>query len=331
MMTRILIFIILFSITRSKAQYISFYGGRIISKDTIIKDFDNDGFIDSAKANYDGGSGFGGTFVHIYDGQEKKYFSFNNDGGHWDSWGIVDADKEVFTVKNKWVRKIARHWLLPNKRRVNPDGFLRWILDYNNSVQDADSASVFSQVFSFKPYWYSGPIDWGERYYLDYTPDKWYSINKDSPILTMFDPVEFDYGWIYVLPNMVTGRPAVVDTLGDLILHRSGNALIGQLGNQYLWLYAGVHACSKFSGIEDAWLDEGLLFIEFVWWASEQELCVIDLNTSRGGVLGSYLGSLTRKKNAIEFLFRNQEHQDVRHTLTYSQLRKHLKPLAGIN
>ena len=118
--------------------------------DTIKRDFNQDGVLDSLITGFDGGSWFGNSRVHIKNGKINEAFEINNGGGYGDVFSIVASDSLLFTDNNASFKMVAKTLLLPHQQRqsVMEASAGTWILWHPMKLL---RTQVFSDLRSISP------------------------------------------------------------------------------------------------------------------------------------------------------------------------------------
>jgi hypothetical protein len=142
------------------AQYDSTY---------IFKDFNEDGFTDTLLTYYDGGSGYGGTFVEIRNGANDDLYAMNSDGCFCQIRQTFVIPKNLTQLKNAPFLTAITSQLLP-PFRSGPDPSLRWMLAAelnNHQLED----SLFIQIVNPQQEWLTGEIEIPGNYYIEMKGD----------------------------------------------------------------------------------------------------------------------------------------------------------------
>src|SRR5690554_1052872 len=103
---------------------------QVSAQDSIklsIEDISNDGVVDTLKTFYQGGSGFGGSYVGIVNGKTNQYYELTDKGCFCDFKRVVLIPSELNKPENKPFLERIKNELLPEKSN-QADPSLDWMI-----------------------------------------------------------------------------------------------------------------------------------------------------------------------------------------------------------
>jgi len=136
----------------------------------IESDFNQDGFRDTLESYYDGGSGFGGTYVTLTDGRTQTKYELNSAGCFCDIKKVILIPQELYQSKNKPFLEAVKSELLP-KKATEADPSLRWLITAHLNYIFLTEHPIFDLVIEPPPYWVSGEMQLPETYYIEIDGD----------------------------------------------------------------------------------------------------------------------------------------------------------------
>lgn len=207
----------------------------------IFKDFNNDGYIDTLKSYYDGGSGFGGTYVTLINGKTNENFELNNFGCFCDIKQIILIPPELRKADNKPFLEIIKKELLPEKMNI-PDASLQWLVTSNINNKELSDNAYYDLLINTPPKWISGRIKLPKTYYIDVKGDTLHKLyHNDNEIPKWYDSVNNE-GWLVYyghnhFRNEKRDSLVMVDTSLTYEVFRSSHGVVLKKGNYYAWIF----------------------------------------------------------------------------------------------
>jgi len=208
---------------------------------TIVKDFNNDGFIDTVKSYYDGGSGFGGVFVTLINGKTKENFELDSYGCFCDIKQIILIPPELKKANNKPFLEVIKNELLPPKMTV-PEASLQWLIAANVNSKGLSDNIYYDLLIKTPPQWTFGKIKLPNTYYIDIKGD---TLNKlyytDTEIPKWYNSKNNE-GWlVYYGHNHFRNEKGdslvLVDTSRNYKVFRTSHGVVLQKGTSYAWVF----------------------------------------------------------------------------------------------
>ncbi len=140
------------------------------SAELIESDFDQDGFPDTLERNYEGGSGFGGTYATLTDGRTETKYELNSFGCFCHFKKVILIPQELDQSKNKPFLEAVKSELLP-KKATEADPSLRWLIDAHLNHDFLTEHPIFDLVIESPPFWIPGEMQIPETYYIEINGD----------------------------------------------------------------------------------------------------------------------------------------------------------------
>ena len=210
---------------------------------TITKDFNNDGYIDTLKSYYDGGSGFGGTYVTLINGKTKENFEIDDFGCFCDIKQIILIPPELKKANNKPFLEVIKKELLPKKMNM-PETSLQWLITANMNSKELSDNIYYDLLIKIPPQWVSGKIKLPGTYYVDVKGDtlsKLYHNDFETP--KWYNPKnKNNEGWlVYYAHNHFRNEKGdsliLVDTSPTYRVFRTSHGVVVQKGLSFAWVF----------------------------------------------------------------------------------------------
>lgn len=129
-------------------------------------DINKDGYKDKVTSYFDGGSGFGGTFVKIVNGKTKEVFELDNSSSFGDIKKVILIPQALRKPANKTFLEEFKQELLPIKRDM-PDPSLQWLIEAHRNSRTLSNHIYFDLVLKPNGQWVKGPVSLPDTYYID--------------------------------------------------------------------------------------------------------------------------------------------------------------------
>jgi hypothetical protein len=277
------------------------------NNDPGFEDFNGDGYTDTLRAFYNGGSGFGGKFCELTNGATHEKYEL-------DTWGCFCQIKRTIIIpevlrktENRMFLKAMEQEVLPEKRN-KPDPSLRWIINANSSNYILSDNIYFDLIIYAPPEWISGKIELPDTYCIDIggnVLNKLYIRETEPPY---FDDYTEDEGWVvYYGHNHYRNPSGDSLTLADSSLsykvYITSHGLVIKKEDSYAWMFVndfdvtGGPQKLRWESIKKAQIFENHIFIQqSLRPDSESRIWVIDIETGT---------SVRMKAKTYSFLIEN--------------------------
>ena len=220
-----------------------------------IEDFNGDGYIDTLKSYYSGGSGFGGWYAELINGKSNEVYKL-------DSWSSFSDIRNITTIPEVLRKSENLDFLntilssIFSQIKDYPDPSLKWIIDGLSTTSKLSNSNYFNQFFSPESIWLekiSMPSSYslvydnkiitykGHNHYRNPTGDSLlvaansnqYKILRTSHGLIANK--EGKYKWIFITDSQLTGSPSKLrwESIGDVILKDQYVLLSQELRGSY--------------------------------------------------------------------------------------------------
>ncbi|PLX13736.1 MAG: hypothetical protein C0597_11160, partial [Marinilabiliales bacterium] len=144
--------------------FISFHAfGQEIS--VKVKDFNDDGVLDTLKSFYEGGSGFGGKFCELINGKTKEIYELNTWGSYSQIKKCVIIPPALNKVENLKFLEAMNKEILPAKKN-KPDASLQWILNSTFSNKVFLKHDYFDLIIFHHSEWNNEKLQLPSTYYI---------------------------------------------------------------------------------------------------------------------------------------------------------------------
>lgn len=223
------------------------FGQNITSK---FEDFNLDGYIDTLKCHYEGGSGFGGRYCTIINGKTKKIFELDNFGGFSNIKQSMLIQSELLSEKNEKFLAVFISELLPPKKET-PDPSFQWIIESTKTLKKLKNNQYFDLIFAPQLQWNIGNFILPYNYYIELSGNNFnllYNSNIDNyPKINE----ELSKGFVsYYGRNHFSERDnnnlVLIDSNKYYKIYSSNHGVLVKKGNKYKWVFI-----SDFDLIED--------------------------------------------------------------------------------
>ncbi|MBK8492401.1 MAG: hypothetical protein IPL49_16320 [Saprospirales bacterium] len=183
-----------------------------------IADFNRDGAPDTLSHFDDSGSGFGGRYITLSDGQSGARFELNTFGCFCEIRREVGFPQGLDTAFRK-----AIETLFPPKK-ATPDGSLNWIIYGLDHRKEIENSTYFKEVIPFPNDWIAGPIELPSVYSLD--------LGADS-LLIYYGHNHYDQN------ERGPGQDSLtkVSTSPDYEVWKTQHGLLAKKGQAYKWIF----------------------------------------------------------------------------------------------
>jgi len=241
---------------------------------SIIKDFNNDGYKDTLKTYYDGGSGFGGTYLSLINGKTKEIFELDDFGCFCDIKKIILIPPKLMQLRNKPFLEAIKKELLPARRNF-PDASLQWLISANINNKKLSNNSYYDLFIKTPPQWIPGKIELPNTYYIDVSGDtlqKLYFADNEKP--TWYNPKK-NKGWlVYYAHNHYQNQKGnslvLVDASTKYKVFRTFHGVVVTKGNLHNWVFVtdyqltGAPEKLRWKSIEDVVLIDKYLILQLI-------------------------------------------------------------------
>lgn len=214
------------------------------SAELIESDFNQDGSLDTLESYYDGGSGFGGTYVTLTDGRTQTKFELNSFGCFCDIKKVILIPQELYLPKNKPFLETIKTKLLP-KKATEADPSLRWLITAHLNHNFLTEHPIFDLVIESPLYWNTGEMQVPETYSIEIDDDKiqaLYTQETEYP-----ENIEFSSkkAWlIYYGHNHNSNSKenfVLAATSDHFKVYKTSHGLIVKKEDTYSWVFVSDH------------------------------------------------------------------------------------------
>jgi hypothetical protein len=210
---------------------------------TTFKDFNNDSVIDRLESYYDGGSGFGGTYVTAINGKTKEQFELNNFGCFCDIKQVILVPPELRKESNKPFLNAIVKELLPDKRK-EPESSLQWIISANDNHKVLSKNAFYDLIINSPTKWISGNIKLPDAYYVEIsgnTLHKLYTTSTESKLPKWYDKEKNKGFIVYYAFNHYRNEKGdsltMVYSTPLYKAYRTSHGVVITKGDSYTWIF----------------------------------------------------------------------------------------------
>ncbi len=248
-----------------------------------VKDINQDGYKDSVRYFYDGGSGFGGTNMYLTHGKTHQTYEFSTFNTKWPILTSIAIHPDLYTKENEPFFDEVEKNLFPAIQVDKPELCLQWILDgFKSKMVNGNDSGLLEYAFGFQPRWKKGDIYLPKSYFvfLD-TKDFGSTLQKTSigDLPEWLD--ENTKGWlICYAPNIHGQKVEKVAVDNDLELYKAHKSVILKKQDGYMWVFVDEYlltgGADKWGRVKNTTFHEGLIFVETEGEMAERYLFVVD-------------------------------------------------------
>jgi hypothetical protein len=207
----------------------------------IIKDFNNDGYSDTLTSFYDGGSGFGGIYVTLINGNTKEKIELERSGCFCDIKNFVLIPPELKTESNRQFLEVVKDELLPGKMNM-PDASLQWLISSNLYYKELSDHTYYDLVINSPIKWIKGKINPPETYYIDIKGDTLHKLYfSESEIPAWYDSTRNEGCLIYYghnhFPNGEEKKFILADSSSIYKVYKTSHGVVLNKGDSYAWIF----------------------------------------------------------------------------------------------
>lgn len=208
---------------------------------SIIKDFNNDGYKDTLESYYDGGSGFGGTYLRLINGKTKEIFELDNFGCFCDIKKTILIPPKLMQLSNKPFLEAIKNELLPTRRNF-PDASLQWLISANINNKKLSENSYYDLLIKTPPQWISGKIELPNTYYIDVSGDTLHNLYFTDTEIPIWYNSKNNEGWlVYYAHNHYRNQKGdslvLVDVSTTYKVFRTSHGVVVTKGNLHTWVF----------------------------------------------------------------------------------------------
>ncbi len=211
----------------------------------IESDFNQDGSLDTLESYYDGGSGFGGTYVTLTDGRTQTKFELNSAGCFCDIKKVILIPQELYLPKNKPFLETIKTKLLPKKAN-EADPSLRWLITAHLNHNFLTEHPIFDLVIESLPYWITGEIQVPETYSIEIDVDKIHALYTQETEYPKDIEFSSDKAWlIYYGHNHNSNSKENFVLAADsdhFKVYKTSHGLIVKKDDTYSWFFVSDHS-----------------------------------------------------------------------------------------
>lgn len=210
----------------------------------IEKDLNQDGFHDILESYYDGGSGFGGTYVTLTDGSTVKKHEINSYGCFCDIKKVILIPQELLQNKNKPFLEALKSELLP-KRATEADPSLQWLITAHLNHKFLIEHPIFDLVIESPIYWISGEMKLPGSYYIEIDGEKIQALYKQETEYPEDIIFSADQAWLnYYGHNHKSNSKEsfILAAESDSFkAYKTSHGLVLQKDDAYSWVFVSDH------------------------------------------------------------------------------------------
>lgn len=204
----------------------------------VVKDFNQDGFVDSLKTFYEGGSSSGGRYISIKNGKTNELLELENFSSFSEIKNIALIPSNLQKAENQKFLEEMKKYILP-KQRKKPDPSLEWIINGTYSNWKLDRNKYFNYIINPKTAWQKGKFKIPENYFIPITGD---SLKKllDDPYVDSDALKPDSKGFlIYYAHNHLFRNDSIsCSNFNETYkIYKTKHGIIAQKGNLYKWLF----------------------------------------------------------------------------------------------
>lgn len=208
---------------------------------SIIKDFNNDGYNDTLESYYDGGSGFGGTYVSLKNGKTNEIFEMDNFGCFCDIKKIILIPPKLRELSNKPFLEVMKSELLPEKMN-SPDASLQWLISANMNSKKLSDNIYYDLLIKTPPHWISGKIKLPNTYYIDVSGDTLHKLYFTDAEIPKWYNSKKNEGWLVYYGHNHYRNPkgdslVLVDAPPTYKVFRTSHGVVVTKGNLFTWVF----------------------------------------------------------------------------------------------
>jgi hypothetical protein len=215
------------------------------SAELIESDFNQDGSLDTLESYYDGGSGFGGTYVTLTDGRTQTKFELNSFGCFCDIKKVILIPQELYLPKNKPFLETIKTKLLP-KKETEADPSLQWLISAHSNHSYLTDHPFFDLVIKSPPDWITGDIQIPETYSIEIDGEKIQALYTQETEYS--DDIEYssDKAWLIYYGhnhNSNSKENFVLAADSDYFkVYKTSHGLIIKKDDTYSWVFVSDHS-----------------------------------------------------------------------------------------
>ena len=211
------------------------------NSETILKDFNNDGYIDTLNSYYDGGSGFGGTYVTLINGKTDNKVEFNDFGCFCDIKKIILIPPKLTTENYKPFIEVIKKELLPKKKNV-PDASLQWLITANINNEKLSNNTYYDLIINSPTIWIPGEIELPSTYYIDIKGDTLRTFYHNDEEPHNWNNSTENEGWlVYYGHNHFrnkNGDTLIMTNISSMYkVFKTSHGIILKKDNSYAWVF----------------------------------------------------------------------------------------------
>ena len=290
---------------------------------TIIEDFNNDGYIDTLKSDYYGGGSFGGTDVTLINGKTKENFELDSWGCFCDIKRIILIPPELREASNKCFLEVMKKELLPEKKNM-PDASLQWVITANaNGVELSDNI-YYNLFIKSPPQWVLGEIELPDTYYIDVKGDTLHNLYFTDTEIPEWYNSESNEGWlVYYGSSLYRNRNGDSLVLADASptykVFRTSHGVAVEKDNSYVWVFVSdyrlidVPGKLRWESIGKIELVNKYIIVQLIDMGSSNPIFIIDIEKGISGRLRGdgipYSYTIDKDKIIIENNFSTKSYE----------------------
>lgn len=286
----------------------------------IVNDFNNDAYVDTLISFYEGGSGFGGTYITLVNGKTGERFEMNDFGCFCDIKQIILIPPVLLLPENQSFFDAMKDELLPDNKKV-PDASLQWLLTSHENYRTITDNPYYDLVVKTPISWNKSEIAIPGNYYIDIKMDtmqkfidtvmeipKWYEAKSQLGYLLYYGQNHFS--------NYDSKGLELVATSTEYKVFKSFHGIVIEKNNAYAWVFVTDYRLTggpekmRWESIGSVNLIGDFLFVQLI--SSEtffDPIFIIDLKT----------GICARLKPASNEWFYSYSIDDNKLIVSYSQ------------
>ncbi len=207
---------------------------------TISEDFNKDGYTDTLRSYYDGGSGFGGIYAGLTDGKTGEVFEMSTAACFCALKIVSLIPPELNKLENSSFLKAIKDEILPPERQ-SPDPSLKWIIESSFSNYKPDQNTFFDLIIDPQLNWEKGVPELPDIYYMPVQGDTLSKLYSGEDMPEHINPEENHGFLIYYGHNHYRSLSGDSLRLADenktYQIYMTSHGILAKKGDAYKWLF----------------------------------------------------------------------------------------------
>ncbi len=202
----------------------------------VEEDLNGDGYVDTLKSHYDGGSMFGGEFVSLAAGRTKQRYEYNRWGSHGQFIRLIPFANALLRPENRGFKEAIEKTFFSDIRPGSIDPSLQWLISAYATGKQEFSQGLFSQAVHFTVNWRNGAPEIPGFYYLVTSDERLF---RQYPVFERRNP-QYDQnhqqGWL-VYEGARHGNIAQEDAPDGYRIYKTAHGVILGRGDRHAWIF----------------------------------------------------------------------------------------------